>query len=330
MSIMGKFFRAAISAAILLVNMAASTLYAAPIKDEGAVLRVGAQPFPLYSSIYVAHNLGFIKEELDAIGATYKWSEFNSGPLVNEAVAAGTQDIGFMADQPAIIARSSGLDIQIIANVAVGEKALAVLVPTDSKIASPKDLKGKKVAYVTGSYAQHLLALVLNGAGLSFDDIDSINLAAADQPLALQTGQVDAIVVWEQYISILENRGTARVLIDGTGIKKGNMVTYAIADYAEKHPLVIQAYIKAGQRASDLIEKDPRAAAEAIYEKFNLDVDTMEKVLKKFNFSQALTKDDIEEITKVKNYILAGGIIQNDVNIDKFINTSYLRAAEIQ
>ncbi|MDR3254200.1 MAG: aliphatic sulfonate ABC transporter substrate-binding protein [Synergistaceae bacterium] len=313
---------------VLLISSISAAL-AAPARDEGAVLRIGAQPFPLYSSIYVAKELGFIDEELKAIGATYTWSEFRSGPLVNEAVAAGTQDIGFMADQPAIIARASGMNIEVIANVAVGERALAVLVPTDSKIAAPKDLKGKKVAYVTGSYAQHLLALVLNGAGLSFSDIESVNLAAADQPLALQSGQVDALVVWEQYISMLENRGTARVLIDGTGIKKGNMVTYALVDYAQKHPLVIEAYIKACKRASDFIEKDPASAAAAIADNFGIDAQTMERILTKFQFSPALTKGDIDEIRKVKDYILAEKIIQNDIDIDKFINTSYLKAAGI-
>jgi len=322
--------RKTVIALISIISVFCSAVaFAAPSRDEGAVLRIGAQPFPLYSSIYVAKELGFLDEELKAIGASYVWSEFKSGPLVNEAVAAGTQDIGFMADQPAIIARSSGIDIEIIANVAYGEKALAVLVPVDSKITSPKDLKGKKVAYVTGSYAQHLLALVLNGAGLSFGDIESVSLAASDQPLALQGGQVDAIVVWEQYISILENRGTAKVLIDGTGIKRGNMVTYAIVDYAKKHPLVIEAYIKACKRASDFIESDPTKAAEAIAGNFGIDAVTMKRILSKFQFSPAITKEDIDEIGKVKDYILAEKIIQNDIDIDKFINTSYLKAAGI-
>ena len=34
-------------------------------KDEGAVLRIGAQPYPLYSSVYVAYELGYLKEEFD-------------------------------------------------------------------------------------------------------------------------------------------------------------------------------------------------------------------------------------------------------------------------
>ncbi|HWQ79582.1 MAG TPA: aliphatic sulfonate ABC transporter substrate-binding protein, partial [Anaerovoracaceae bacterium] len=296
-------------------------------KDEGAVLRIGAQPFPLYSSIYAAKELGFLQEEFGAIGAEFVWTEFNSGPLVNEAVAAGTQDIGFMADQPAIVAKSSGQPIQIISNVAYGEKALALLVPKDSPATKIEDLKGKKVALVVGSYAQHLLVLLLEKAGLTVDDIELVNLPASDQPAALTTGQVDAIVIWEQYISQLESDGVAKVIADGTGIKKGNMVTYAVKDYAEAHPLVIQAYIKASQRASDYIKSNPKEAAAAIAKNFNVTPELMEEILKKFSFDPVLSDGDIAEITKVKDYLLKAKIIENDIDMSEFINTAYSEAA---
>jgi sulfonate transport system substrate-binding protein len=296
-------------------------------RDEGAVLRIGAQPFPLYSSIYVAKELGFLKEELDKIGAKFEWTEFNSGPLVNEAVAAGTQDIGFMADQPAIVAKASGQPIQIISNVAYGEKSLALLVPANSKISKVEDLKGKKVALVVGSYAQHLLALLLDKAGLTVNDIELINLPASEQPVTLSQGQVDAIVIWEQYISQLVTSGTAKIIADGTGIKRCNMVTYAVKSYAEKHPLIIQAYIKASQRASDYIDSNPKEAAAAIAKNFGVTPELMQEILKKFSFNPELTAADIAEITKVKDYLKSVDIIKNDVDSGEFINTSYYKAA---
>jgi len=296
-------------------------------KDEGTVLRVGAQPFPLYSSIYVAKELGFLKEELEKIGAKFEWTEFNSGPLVNEAVAAGTQDIGFMADQPAIVAKASGLPIQIISNVANGEKSLALLVPKNSSIANVNDLKGKKVALVVGSYAQHLLVLLLKNAGLTVNDIELINLPASEQPAALAAGQVDALVIWEQYISQLESKGLAKIIADGTGIKRCNMVTYAVKSYAEKHPLVIQAYIKASQRASEYVASHPKEAAAAIAKNFGVSNELMEQILKKFSYNPELTAADIAEITKVKDYLLNVNIIKNNVDMNEFINTSYYKSA---
>jgi sulfonate transport system substrate-binding protein len=291
------------------------------------VLRVGAQPFPLYSSLLVAHKQGYFEEELSKVNATYTWTLFNSGPLVNEAVAAGSADIGFMADMPAILARSAGQDIQVFAHVAYGERALALLVKNDSPITSLEQIKGKKIAYVKGSYAQHLTALLLEKAGLTFNDIVSVNLAAGDIPSALETNQIDGTVIWEQYVSQLVTSGRARVIADGTGIKKGNMVSYVVRSYAEAHPEVLAAYIKAGQRGSDYIRTNPREAAAAIAPDLRIDVTVVEEIFKNLIFYQNLTSEDIQEIRKVKDYILAEKIISNDVNIDQFITTRYLREA---
>ena len=287
-------------------------------------LRIAAQPYPLYTPVYVAYNLGYLKEELDKVGVKFTWDEYQSGPLVNEAVAAGQEDMGFMADLPAIIAKSSGQDIEIVSNVAYGEKGLAVLVKKDSKIKSVSDLKGKKVGYAVGSYAQHLLALLLDKAGLTTDDLDSVNLAAGDQSAALSNGEVDAIVIWEQFISKLTSDNTARVLADGTGVKRGNMITYFVKDYADKNPKAVEAYIKALNRADEFIEKNPEKASETVAENFGVDKQLMLKILKNFTYQTELSKEDVAEITAVKDFSLKAGIIQNDVDMNTFINKKYL------
>lgn len=298
-------------------------------KKSEVVLRIGAQPYPLYSSIYVAKELGYLDEELGKVGAKYEWTDFKSGPLVNEAVAAGSEDIGFMADMPAILAKSSGQDIEIIGNVAYGEKALAILVGADSDIKDPSQLKGKKIAYVKGSYAQHLLALVLNKEGLTFDDIESVNLAAGDMQAALEGKQIDAAVLWEQFVSKMTSEGRANVLVDGTGIKRGNMVTYSKKKFAEDNPEIIEAYIKACQRGSEYIKSNPKEAAEAIADDFGITKDLMAKIFDNLTFTQALTEDDIKEIKTVEQYIFDEGIISNEVNIDEFVSTRYLEEAGI-
>lgn len=293
-------------------------------QTENTTLRIGAQPYPLYIPVYVAKELGYLDEELQAVGASYKWDEFQSGPLVNEAAAAGEIDMGFMADLPAIIAKSSGQDIEVVSNVAYGEKGLAVLVSPNSSISSVADLKGKKVAYATGSYAQHLLALLLSKEGLSLDDVQSVNLGAGDSPAALESGEVDAIVIWEQYISQLTSEGKAKVLADGTGVKRGNMVTYFTTDYAEQHPDVVKAYIKALNRADEQLKKDPSGCAKAIASDFGIDETLMEQIIGNFTYLTALTPDDIAEITAVKDFSLQSGIIQSDVDMNSFINTAYV------
>ncbi|MDQ0204497.1 aliphatic sulfonate ABC transporter substrate-binding protein [Pectinatus haikarae] len=297
--------------------------------NSSNVLRIGAQPYPLYASIYVAKEKGYLDEELKKVGATYEWTDFKSGPLVNEAVASGHDDIGFMADMPAILAKSSGQDIQIIADVAYGEKALALLAGPGSDIVSAGQLKGKKVAYGKGTYAQHLLALLLEKENLTFNDIQSVNIPAGDIPAALESGQIDAAVIWEPFISQLVASGKAKVIADGTGIKRGNLVTYAVKKYAEENPQIIAAYIKACQRASDYIKSNPKEAAELIAKDMKVDPLILEDTFKNLHYDQALTTEDVNEIKKVKDYLLQQKLIQNDIDMDSFINLEYLKEAGI-
>jgi sulfonate transport system substrate-binding protein len=300
-------------------------------KDESAAtLRIGAQPYPLYASVYVAKDKGYLEEELKKVGAKYEWTDFKSGPLVNEAVASGHADIGFMADMPAILAKSSGQDIQIVANIAYGEKALALIVSPNSDITSVGQLKGKKVAYAKGTYAQHLLSLLLKKEGLTFNDIQSVNLAAGDMPAALENGQIDAAVLWEQFISQSVAANKARVVADGTGIKRGNLVTYAMKPYAQDHPEVIEAYIKACQRGSEYIKSNPKEAAELIASDMKVEPVILESIFKNLQYDQALKNEDIDEIKKVKDYLLDEKMIQKDIEMDSFINLTYLKAAGIE
>ena len=51
------------------------------------------------------------------------------------------------------------------------------------------------------------------------------------------------------------------------------------------------------------------------------------KIFKNLDFDQRFTDDDINEIKKVKDYILNKKIIQNDVDIDSFVTTKYIKEA---
>lgn len=297
-------------------------------KDENAssdTMRIAIQPYPLYTPIYVAKELGTLEKALDEIGVKVKWSSFQSGPLVNESFASGQQDIGVLGDVPAIIAKSSGQNNIIISNAAYGEKALAILVKSDSKIISPEELKNKKIAYAKGSYAHHLLSIVLENAGLSLNDIQSVNLPAGDIPTAIQNGEVDAGVLWEPFITKFVNENKLKVLVDGTDIKRGNLVTIATKDYATKNPEAVKILLKVYADAAQYIKDNPKKAAELVSDEFGLSTDELVEVFKNFNYSPKISDEDIAELKVVEEFLIKEKLISSQVNIDEFIDTLYLK-----
>lgn len=287
-------------------------------------IRFATQPIPAYAPIFVAKHKKWLDEELAKVGArpTLKWASFAAGPPINESFAAGQQDIGFLGDTPAIIGKAAGINSRIIGLTSSGPKSLAVVVTAKSGIRSPKELKGKKVAVVKGSYAHHLLVLVLKQGGLTVNDIELINLSQADIATAIVNGNIDAAAIWEPLITKLESQGAVRVLADGTGIKKGVLVIIATNDFVSKKREQTKAILRAYQRGAKYIKSNPMEAAQLIAADVNLPAETLDKILNKFDFHSAIQADDIEELKRSEAFMRSAAIIKSDVNIDSFVDVS--------
>ncbi|ACM20017.1 aliphatic sulfonates ABC transporter, periplasmic substrate-binding protein [Geotalea daltonii FRC-32] len=295
-------------------------------------LRIATQPIPQYAPIFIAKHKKWVEEELAKVGAkpAIKWSSFSAGPPINESFAAGQQDVGFLGDTPAIIGKSAGIDTRIIGLTSTGPKALAVVVPRKSTIKSARDLKGKKVAVVKGSYAHHLLVLVLQKGGLTINDIELINLSQADSTTALLSGNIDAAAIWEPVITKLESQGAVRVLADGSGIKKGLLVIIATDNLVSKNREQVKALLKAYQRGAKFIKTNPREAARLIANDVNLTPELLLKVFPRFDFNPAIQADDIDEIKKTEAFMRNAGLIKSSVNIGNFVDLSLTRESGIR
>jgi len=296
-------------------------------------IRIATQPIPHYAPLFVAKHKKWIDEELAKAGGakpTLKWTSFAAGPPMNESFAAVQQDFGFLGDTPAIIGKSAGIDTRIIALTSFGPKSLAVVIPANSSIKSPRDLKGKKVAVPKGSYAHHLLALVLKQGGLTTRDIQFINLPMADIATAIQNGNIDAGAIWEPLITKLETQGAVRVLADGTGIKKGVLVIIATNDFIAKHRDQTKAFLKAYQRGAQFIKSHPAEAAKLIEKDVNLPPELLLKVFKKFDYNPAITREDMEELKRTEEFMKDSGIIRYHVDISTFADLSLTRESGIK
>ena len=315
--------------ATLATALLATTSIALAADNE---LRIATQPIPHYAPIFVAKHKKWVDEELARVGAksSVTWTSFAAGPPMNESFAAGQQDIGLLGDTPAIIAKSAGINTRIFGLTSSGPKSLAVIVPAKSGIRTPKDLKGKKVAVVKGSYAHHLLVLILQKGGLTTSDIQFINLSQADIVTSIQNGDIDAAAVWEPVITKLENQGTARVLADGSGIKKGILVIIATNDIVTKKQEQAKAFLKAYQRGAQFIKTNPGEAARLISGDVNLSTDLLLKVLTKFDYHPAIQADDIVELKKSEAFMYGAGIIKSHVNIDSFVDAKLPRESGIK
>jgi sulfonate transport system substrate-binding protein len=157
------------------------------------------------------------------------WSEFASGNLMLEAINAGAIDLAYGSEIPPIFAAVSGARVKIVAVIKGDVNEQVVLVPKDSAIRSIADLRGKRVGYVRATTTHYYLLRMLAEVGLSFSDIQPVNLSPSDGQAAFRSGALDAWAIYGYSVPIARDAG-ARVLRTALGVLSGNYLSYAAPD----------------------------------------------------------------------------------------------------
>jgi sulfonate transport system substrate-binding protein len=146
-------------------------------------------------------------------GAPYKvnFVEFDSGPLVDAGFAAHRIDVGYMGDLPASLAVKSHLPVVAVAvEQPIGANEFLLAKPGISSISQ---LRGKQVAYTTGTAEQAFALRALKSAGLSQQDVHQVNVSLLQLGTVLQSGSADASVVTvEQKVNYQQGHPAAKVL----------------------------------------------------------------------------------------------------------------------
>ncbi|MFI1102870.1 ABC transporter substrate-binding protein [Streptomyces melanogenes] len=233
--------------------------------------------------------------ELDHLPYKIKWFTFTSGPPLLEAVNAKAVDIGGVGNTPPVFAAGAGSRIKVVAATHGSSAGEAVLVPADSPLKGPADLKGRSIAVARGSSAHYQLLTTLKKAGLGLSDVKVDYLQPADALAAFSRGKVDAWAVWDPYTSQVLKSGKARVLTTGEGSVNGLGFQVA-APAALSDPAKAKAvadYLSRLQRAQDWVFKHPEAWAKAWSKETGLPYDVALDSVKRSNGTRvAVTVDD--------------------------------------
>ena len=203
----------------LLAAAAASLPVALPaIRGASAAdpktLRVGFQKGE--GILMTAKATKALENALGPKGYAIEWIEFQFGPPMLEAMRVGSIDVGAVGDTPPVFAQAAHADLLYL-GAELGPPQ-SILLPTGSKIQTLADLKGKKLAFGRGSSAHHFVLLVLEKAGLRYDEIEPILLGPADAGAAFERGAIEAWSIWEPYASLFNTRPGVRTLTTNTEI----------------------------------------------------------------------------------------------------------------
>jgi len=144
-----------------------------------------------------------------------------------EALNGDALDLGSGSEIPALFAARQKAQVRFIAVVREDLNNQVTLARKDAPIQRIADLKGKRVGYVRATTSHYYLSRQLAEAGLSFADIQAINLTPADGLSAFDRGDLDAWAIYGYNGQLARLRYGARVIKTGVGYLSGNFPIYA-------------------------------------------------------------------------------------------------------
>ncbi len=200
------------------------------------------------------------------------WLNLPTGAQLNSEILANRLDIVSMADFPSIVGhdafltQNNGVRTIYIASLSSGLQGAgnALLVPETSTVQNIKELKGKTVSVPFASTAHAFLLRAVKDQGWDPEkDITIVTQTPEVGGSALKSGQIDAHANFVPFGELFPFRGFARKILDGssTGVPTTHGVQVR-SDFAEKHPEIVVAYLKASLEGDRLLRDDPEGLAE--------------------------------------------------------------------
>lgn len=209
------------------------------------------------------------------------WKNFTSGPPLTNEMVADKLDLGVMAEFPGTLnvaafqkAGKRSYFIAPISGSVIGS-GNGVVVPASSQVQSFSELKGKTISVPFGSTAHGLLLRAVAAEG--WDPERDVNLISQSPEVggsALQAGRVAAHANFVPFPDLFPFRGFARKILDGS---QTNAPTFhgalASAEYAEKHPEIVVAFLRAVLEAERLFVAEPEKYSELIAKVTGIDAE---------------------------------------------------------
>jgi NitT/TauT family transport system substrate-binding protein len=194
---------------------------------EKNTIRFGHFPNITHAQGVIAHALsrqgkGWFEERLGP-AVEIQWFTYNAGPSAMEAIFAGSLDLTYVGQGPALNAhfKSNGEEIRILGGAANGGAALVI--KSDSSIKTAADFRGKKIATPQMGNTQDISCrawLKAQGFKITQTGGDALVLPTAnpDQLGLLQAGRVDAVWTVEPWVTRLERDAQAKVFLEETNV----------------------------------------------------------------------------------------------------------------
>lgn len=299
--------------------------------SDGVVeMSIALNPWVGYGPWYVAKAEGFDVEN----GVSLEFVDFVDNKDLYAAVASERIDSteALVSTSFRFQASEIPLKIALFQDISTGADAIIGA----EGIGSVADLRGKKVAYDEGGGHEMLLRLALEKEGMTLDDIDSVPMSPDKAGSALVSGQVDAAVTYEPYIShALELESSASVISTAGDFRGIISDVWLVSDaFAEAHPETVKGAIAAWDEGVKFFRSNPDEALEILAEATGTTAEELKVTyegVELFDAKESLAylKDEFPNLAGETLAIMQDqGSVDGEVDAATLVDVSHLEAIQ--
>ena len=325
---------------ILGLSIFASFDECAPLKS--APLGMAVEFMDHAACAYISQDKGWFEEEGLNLTA---YESYVTGMALASALARGDIQVAYMCLIPAInVYANARVPIKIIAGT---HKYGYGLVVNSDKIKSIKDLEGSDIrigCVSEGGAVDVLLHKTIDRYNLDekkiLNNIQRMN--PPKQVLAINTGQLDAAFLPEQWATMAEDLGFKMLLMSQEVWPEMQGSVLVVKDeLIRDHPEVVEKLVKISQKATDWINQHPQEAAEIVARQlqeaggnlFPMEITdiaakteiTPEVLLRSMNRLEYTTDIDLTVIQEAIDYVAQLGYIKSSFKAEDILDLSFIK-----
>lgn len=247
-----------------------------------------------FSALVIRHGELWEKHLPD--GYDVDWHAVLQGaPTVNRLIS-GQTDLGYMGDNPAIIAAANEdtpIKVVGLSGYSLGQQGNLCVVRNGTDVESVSDLDGREVNVTQGTLSHRFLLTVLAAEDIDVDVRDQdINTIVTN----LREGAIDVAFGWEPSMARVVSQAEAgRYLFTGAAYDEPDLGAIVMPDsLIEEDPEVARGWLKAELEAKHLLETEPDRALDLGLEEEELGRDLDRETVRSTLYENLAVNPDVE------------------------------------
>jgi len=292
-------------------------IYEKPVEEEKYTGPVEKITLAAYAGdtgalVYIAEEQGFFAD--NGLEVTIKCCA--SGKACADALINGEVDISTSAGFVFVSNSFDYADLRVFGTVATAE-VKELVARKDKGITAIDDLIGKKIGVTKKSGGEFSLGVFLTFNGLSYEDVELVDLKPSEIVEAISNGDIDAAFTWDPNVyNIKKELGDNA--ISWPGGQDFYFVLITKEDWIENNPAAAERFMKSLLEAEDYIKDNSKESKEFVKDRFDYESDYMDYSWTKQEFAVILEqamliafedqarwriKNKLTEATEVPNYL---------------------------